>query len=622
MRVLAIFAIVVYHANTSWFPGGFLGVTVFFTLSGYLITDSLLREVRLSEGPVDVVGFYMRRLRRIVPLTICVVCTTAILCAMFSPFLLAKMRSDAIPALLYFENWWYIIREQSYFAASGLPSPITHLWFLAVIMQFYLVWPWMIIFVTRTIDSRRTQGLAVATLAIASAVLAAVLFDPTGDPSRVYYGTDTRLAEILVGACLAFWWPTDGMVGKGKEISARLSGVVGHLFTDTVGVAALSALGYLCYVMNGYSPILYRGGLLAVALLTAVAIAAFVRPGSYIARLLGCQPFVIVARRSFGIYLWHYPLLLIMNPATRTTALPWWGWALEAVAIAITVELSWRLIEEPIARLLSSKGPRDGDNSAGFFAHGALDGRVAVGMLSLIAAIGGCLIYVGPFWYEDGAALQAMNAQQIERPAAPGKTKEKEEKKVELAHNAKNVSELIAWSSEILQEKVRAKYYPVDPETGSTEAPVILIGDSVPAGAIEPFYEIFPNGLIDAEVGRQLYDADDIYLEDLADGYNQSIVIFSCGDNGVASEEDVKALIDATDGRKTYLVTARVPLPLQDMNNELFYQMADRYDNVEIIDWYGESEGHDEYFWDDGTHLRPEGAEAYVLMLRRAICGE
>ena len=153
-----------------------------------------------------------------------------------------------------------------------------------------------------------------------------------------------------------------------------------------------------------------------------------------------------------------------------------------------------------------------------------------------------------------------------------------------------------------------------------SEIEVILVGDSVPAGAVDQFYAVFPNGYIDAVVGRQLYDADDVYLEDRAYGYDLDIVVFSSGDNGVATEEDVLNLISATGGRRTFLVTTRVPLPLQDMNNALFWDIASRYDNVEVIDWYSMSAGHDEYFWDDGTHLRPEGAEAYVAMLRDAIC--
>jgi len=617
LRVLAMLAIVIYHANVSWLPGGFLGVTVFFTLSGYLITDALLREVKRNGGSIDVFGFYARRLRRLVPLMICVVACTALACALFAPGLLAKMRGDAIPALLFYENWYYIVREQSYFAASGLPSPITHFWFLSVIVQFYLVWPWVVLFLTRVIRSRSTSARIVAVMALASAILAAVLFDPSGDPSRVYYGTDTRLAEILVGAWLAFVWPTDGMTGFGKAFVERLGTVASTIITDLLAVAALGAIGFLCVKTNGYSPILYRGGLLGVSVLTSIVIAAIVRPSSVLALPLGIPPLVELAKRSFGIYLWHYPLLLIMNPATRTTALPWWGWALEALAIIVAVELSWRLIEEPIASLLSGRQQStSGSHSREEQTGSRGPAFLSLALLAVLAIAGGALIYIGPFWYEDGALQQVTDT--TEHAGA----NQAPQAQPEPRKPSESPREAVSSAVERFEELLRKTEYTVDPTTGATDAPVILIGDSVPAGAVDMFYEIFPYGYIDAVVGRQLYEGDDIYLAHLAEGYDQRVVVFSCGDNGVAYEEDVVDLVESAGSRQVYLVTTRVPLPLQDMNNALFYEVAARYDNCEVIDWYAESEGHDEYFWDDGTHLRPEGAYAYVMMLRRAICGE
>ena len=164
--------------------------------------------------------------------------------------------------------------------------------------------------------------------------------------------------------------------------------------------------------------------------------------------------------------------------------------------------------------------------------------------------------------------------------------------------------------------------YDVAAETGDTDAKVILIGDSVPAGAINQFQTIFPNGYIDAVVGRQVYDGPDVYAQDVAAGHDGDVVVWSLGDNGVATEDQVRVLIEAVDpGKRVYLVTARVPLALQDISNDLFKRVAEEYDNCEVIDWYAQSAGHDEYFWDDGTHLRPEGAGACVLMLRAAITG-
>ncbi len=615
-------AIVVYHANVKWLPGGFLGVTSFLMLSGYLITSGLLRELH-TTGSIDVLGFYRRRLKRLFPLMVCVVAATAILCAILAPQLLAKMRLDAAPALLFVQNWWYIFRQQSYFEASGLPSPITHMWFLSVIVQFYLVWPLVMLAFSRVVPNHGVQRRLVAGFAIASAVVAVILYDPAGDPSRVYYGTDARLAEILVGAWLAYAWPADGTTRIKQAVCDSIDAAGGIITSDLVGLAALVGLGVLCRVLNGYSTMLYRGGLLGVAILTAIVTAAVTRKRSIIGRLLGLPPLVSIAKRSFGIYLWHYPLLLVMNPATRTTALPWWGWLLEAVAIAVATEVSYRLVEQRAGHLF-----RLGATPAAQGGHGRRESR---GYLSLPLAtayllpclVATALLVVGPFWYEDGAALQMQNTS--ERPAPRDNMQQDQPTQSISATEAeaaqhRSPREVVTAAAERLHQRTMYKDYYVDWETGTTDAPVILVGDSVPAGAVDQFYAVFPNGYIDAVVGRQLYDADDVYLEDRAYGYDLDIVVFSSGDNGVATEEDVLNLISATGGRRTFLVTTRVPLPLQDMNNALFWDIASRYDNVEVIDWYSMSAGHDEYFWDDGTHLRPEGAEAYVAMLRDAIC--
>ena len=623
LRVLAMLAIVVYHANATWLPGGFIGVTVFFTISGYLIANSLLREYG-RKGTIDFKAFYQRRILRLMPLMLAVIAVTAILCAIFAPQLLNKMRPDALPALLYYENWWYIFREQSYFAASGLPSPITHFWFLAVLGQFYLIWPLISYTLSRLCRRRVTQRRIVGLLAIASAVAAALLFNPKGDPSRVYYGTDTRLAEILVGCWLAYAWPTEG----DSAFSKRIKDSVPSIALDVLGLAALVGLGYMATAVNGYSPILYRGGLFGVSVLTAIIIAAVTRPDSLLAKPLGIKPFVTIAARSFGVYLWHYPLLLIMNPATRTTQLPAWGWALEALVIAAAAELSYHLVERPF-----QERPKD--------RHGETKplqlNPIGVGAGLLVVAVSTGLLVVGPFWYKDGALQQATtNAQPSEKTEDTTEkdtstTEPSTETTVEeiqaftevgegIVTDGHKVAAAAVEGARTLERRIHG--FTLDPETGQSNAPVILIGDSVPAGAIDQFYQYFPYGYINAEVGRQLYVADDVYLEEVAAGNGKDVVVFSCGDNGVADDDDMNALLEAASGHQIYLVTTRVPLPLQDMNNALFAEYAEKYDNVNLIDWYAESEGHDEYFWDDGTHLRPEGAEAYVLMLRRAIVGE
>lgn len=202
IRTLAVAAVVLYHLNPSLVPGGMQGVTVFFVLSGYLITRLLLSEHK-GTGRIDLKGFWQRRLRRLVPAIVTVIVATAALCTLFNHVMLTKMRPDIIPSALFVNNWWQIFNQQSYFNAIGDPSPLTHFWSLAIEMQFYLVWPVAPMLALRHGEPKKRIRRAALALAAVSALEMAILYDPATDPSRIYYGTDTRAFSLLLGAWLA-----------------------------------------------------------------------------------------------------------------------------------------------------------------------------------------------------------------------------------------------------------------------------------------------------------------------------------------------------------------------------------------------------------------------------------
>ena len=624
LRALSILAILIYHARAAWLPGGYVGVTVFFVITGFLITASVQRELE-REGRLDYVNFLFRRVTRLLPAMLALIGVTTILVSVFSPSLLAKMKSDAIPAALFFENIWYIVRNVSYFAAAGLPSPLTHLWFVGVTMQFYIFWPLVMAIVHRFTDSRTAKVVVAVLLIIASTAAMVLLYDPLEDTARVYYGPDTRLAELMVGALVALIAPVptpkrssrhSGASGKRSSSKAAKKAPQASPVLDIAGTVCLVVLVVLCFVLNGYSAFPYRGGFLLMAIAAGVIVHAVTQPGSMLGKVLGCPPLAVAGKRGFGIYLWHYPLLLIMNPATRTTELPWWGWLVEFIVIVVVSELSYRIFDAaPSPRL--EPGQRANPIGA------VLDQGIIALALELVGILAIAVLVVLPIDAESASGIPAADAEGEEQVVAPVIHEQQAFDPTE-GHTVYDVKGTYfdgttfgaAWNT------INDMYIEVDPETGVCNARVILIGDSVPAGAIPQFYEIFPNGYIDAEVGRQLYVADDVYLEAVANGVEGEFVVFSSGDNGIATEEQVLDLINCVgEGKRVYLVTTRVPLALQDLNNALFAEIADRYDNVEIIDWYAYSTGHDEYFWADGTHLRPEGAEAYVQMIREAIAG-
>ena len=602
LRLLAIAAIIVYHANPSWLPGGYFGVTVFFVLTGYLATLSLERRIS-QKGGLDYPRYLAGRVARLLPSMLVVVGVVAALCALFSPALLPKVKSDAVPALLFFENIYYIVRNVSYFAAAGLPSPLTHLWFVGVTMQFYLVWPLLLWLLSRVLRRRASAERVVAVLALASAVAMAVLYDPAGDTNRIYYGPDTRAAELLVGALVALMTRGRGwdfaLPGTAAEQGGRRHGeprrreVPGWAY-ELAALGSIVGLGAMMVTLNGYSEFAYRGGIFLAALLTGVLIGSVCRRGSLVGRVLGLRPLALAGARGFALYLWHYPLILIMNPATRTTELPWWGWALELLAIVAVSEVTYRVVERGVGTPM-------------------LLGQAKPALVAEAAALLAVVV----------VTLAPISAEQTGVPAADQGT---ESQVVQFNPETEGYdvsgTYLAGTAFASALDTINRLNYDVDVETGATDAGVLLVGDSVSLGAATQFQRVFPNGWIDSAVGRQLPVGLDVYNQCVADGHGSDVVVFALGNNGVAREDQVRALIDAAGpDKKVYLVTTRVPQAYQDMNNQLFWDVAATYDNVQVIDWYAESAGHDEYFWDDGTHLRPEGAEAYVMMLRRAITG-
>ena len=625
LRVLAILAVLVYHANPSWLPGGYFGVTVFFVITGYLTTLSIEREIGRT-GRLDYPRFVLKRVTRLLPSMLAVVGVTTLLCVFLAPNLLPKVKSDVVPALLFVENVFYIVRNVSYFANAGLPSPLTHFWYLGVVMQFYVIWPLVLLGMRKVVRSRRMACSAVGILAVASAVLMAVLYDPAGDTARIYYGPDTRAAELLLGTLAALWT-------GGRGLNLRALPAVGPRLKDApawtcdaLALACLASLGVMCFSLNGYSEFAYRGGMLLAAVLTAVLASCLCRPQSALAHVLGARPVAEAGKRAFAVYLWHYPLLVVLNPATRTTELPVWGWALEFLLIFACAEASYRLFEK-------GRGPRELAGRP--MPLGLAVPQVVFGALGVLCAL--ALLFVPISAEQTGVPteMQQMSAEEqqylAEQQAAAESAQSSEngegdgsQAEPQQDNTTFDVSGTYfagtAFAGAI--DQINATSFTVDASTGATNASVILIGDSVPAGAITQFYKYFPNGYIDAQVGRQLYAGVDVYRQCQANGHDGDVVVWAIGDNGVARESQVKELIDAVDPSKhVYLCTVRVPLALQDMNNQLFKDVAAQYDNVDVIDWYAESAGHDEYFWSDGTHLRPEGAEAYVLMLRKAITG-
>jgi|HubBroStandDraft_3_1064219.scaffolds.fasta_scaffold01674_4 peptidoglycan/LPS O-acetylase OafA/YrhL/lysophospholipase L1-like esterase len=345
LRAVAVLAVIAFHEQLGWAPGGLLGVGVFFTLSGYLITDLLLGQWA-ARGRVALADFWARRARRLLPALFVMVAVITAWVTLFDRARLPTLRGADAAAATYSSNWYLIIQGQSYFARFAPPQPLDHLWSLAVEEQFYLVWPWLLLaglLLVRKIRRGRPGGvawLALPTMALAagSAWAMLALYHPGLDPTRVYEGTDTRAAGLLIGAALAMTWPSR-RPAPGRAARAVL---------DVGGFAGLAVIALMIWRTGQYSPFLYRGGLVLLSFASAAVIAAVAVPSALTGRVLGCPPLRWLGVRSYGIYLWHYPVIVLTTPANSTENLVRAAW--QAAVTIVVAALSWRYIEEPIRR--------------------------------------------------------------------------------------------------------------------------------------------------------------------------------------------------------------------------------------------------------------------------------
>lgn len=572
LRAFAVLAVIAYHFNFEWARGGLLGVTVFFVLSGYLITSLLVIEWRRSRT-IDLKAFWLRRIKRLMPAIVFLILCIVVLCGIFNHDLLTKMRGDIPPSLFFYSNWWYIFRDVSYFETLGAPSPLTHFWSLAIEEQFYLIWPIFLLILFKSGVKKKATSRIVLVLTFISIVAMMLIYDPNADPSRVYYGTDTRAFSLLIGALLAFMWPSTQLSGaQEKPLDPNVK-----LTMDAVGIAAFIALLLMMIFADGFSPFMYYGGILLASLLTAVCIAVLVHPQSMFARAAALPPLVWIGKRSYGIYLWHFPIMLLMNPTTAVEDPSILSIIVQLIVMFACAAFSYRFIENPIRN--GAIGAFFTELSSGVISIASyVRAHVIQVSLSIALILGavGCLIFIPPVYAVDNIeALQTQTAP-VE---IPPKTEDGEDNRFSI----------------------------------------LLIGDSVPVRTVPYFDATFPKGAIDAVVNRRLTEGVMVYnyykdLDVVGD-----IVVFAIGTNGPANDEQVDELVAAVGPEKSiYLINTRSPDEWVQTTNDAFWRAADRYENVSVIDWYATSDGHGEYFDGDGTHLNEEGAQVYTEMIRVA----
>ena len=658
LRALAVIAVLLYHADLAFIPGGFLGVEVFFVISGYLITALLLAEWQ-RRGRIDLKNFWIRRARRLLPALYVLLIVCLAYAVVFLPGEVAGLRDDVMAAVGYVTNWYLILGHESYFEAVGRPSLLKHLWSLAVEEQFYLIWPPVLAF-GLAIGATRLRYRRVLILALGGATAAAVamafLYAPGVDPSRIYYGTDTRATGLLCGAALAFLWLPGAKQRTSESRHSRLElpgrgrfrrrwGWTTPLLLDILGFCALGTLIWFCLHLGEFQPFLYRGGLPLVVLATTATIMAVVNPYTLIgAHILGSAPLRWIGVRSYGIYLWHWPVFMVTRPDLDV---PFDGLPLLALRLGATVvlaDLSYRFVETPIRRgalgrawkkLREAEGPRRWQLRLQW--AGAL-----VPILASLALLGIAVAQAQPpdkpsylasmksvHTAEKSPHTSSTTGEESVKQDRPSTNQEDEKTPVMSPRDKSEARQATEPEEGTPDESPRqhegtsgakdgatAKNTPQSGRSGVSEytGSVSAIGDSVMLGAVGGLQkDIKGLTVVDAQVGLQLYDAIAILKSRRATGQLGEVVIVHLGNNGTFTKDEFDQIMRTLSGVDTVLfVNVTVPRPWEGPNNEVISEGVERHSNTVLVDWHSASADRPELFYSDGYHLRPEGQKIYA----------
>jgi peptidoglycan/LPS O-acetylase OafA/YrhL len=612
LRALAVLAVIAYHLGFGWAPGGLLGVGVFFTLSGYLITDLLLEQ--WARGRRRLADFWLGRARRLLPALFAMLVAVFAWVTVFGPPQPPNFRDAVAAAALYVSNWQLIFQHVSYFARFGPPSALNHLWSLAVEEQFYIFWPFLLLLGTRFVREPSPGGLrprlAGVTLlgAAASAIAMALLYHPSLDPSRVYYGTDTRACELLAGAALAMVWPSRRLR---RSIAAG-----GRRALDAIGVLGLLGIGLLIWRTNEYSPFLFRGGFVLLALSTVLVVAALAHPACRLGPILGWAPLRWIGVRSYGIYLWHYPIIVLTTPAGAHGTDLLRG-ALQVAATFAVAALSWRYVEEPVrhgalgrlwAHLRSGGWRPEAIPRRGWIALSGAFTVFAVAGAGLAGAGVGYAPAGPPVVAVPAGAALAGAAEPVSAPARSWRTSCRA-----VVHIGDSTSEGL----------VSAEYLP--PPHDRIDAQYARVGAAVQhfeisgARSIVESYEGEANAYEVARAWKgEGYDGCWV----LALGTNDTADVYVGSNTGrLARIEQMMAAI----GRQPVLwvnvksLEDSGPYAEQNMRlwNEALLEACPRYPNMRVFDWAATA--RDAWFIDDGIHYTSPGYKARSHLIAAAL---
>ena len=569
LRAVAVIAVLLYHLGIDWIPGGFLGVDLFFVISGYVITGLILDSIARS-GTLDLRAFYLSRIRRLVPALVAMLVFTTLFIGVYAPDTVRRFLADIPYVMTGSMNWALVSRQQDYFEAIGRPPLLQHTWSLAVEAQFYLIWPLVLLFILRYFGKKNIPFAALA-IAIASGVTLfaySIRIDTQESAiSHVYFGTDTHSIGLFLGSALAVSWQPQNLT---REITKRAQD-----FIDLIGVVGLLGLFSTFLFINENDPTLYRIAFPLSALFGCATLISVVHPASRFAPILSTRPLIWIGERSYGIYLWHWIVFQLTRPSIDLVGDDWALYALRVLIVFALADISLRYIEIPVRR--------------GYFElwfRGMKYRTKAVRLRQQLSTIAAVLVTIA------ATSLVSLNAMERADQIAA------QEKAAVTENNSEDVDQVI---------------------TAADTPGLWVTGDSVILGIRNVLAQYERIELINARVGRQINELIEVAKTD-QQFVGKSPVVLNLGNNNKLVENDVVKLMEIVkDQPKIIVVNTAVPRSWKESNNALINSVVSRYPNTTVIDWASLSENHPEYFATDGVHLNPPGVNAYVSAIREVL---
>ena len=591
LRALAVLAVIIYHIDVNYLPGGFLGVDLFFVLSGYLISSLIIKEYK-KTGTLNLYNFYMRRARRLLPAVYFMITVCLLFMVLFNGVLLRKSHLDAVFGYIYSSNWWYIFHKLDYFDSFGAQSPFKHLWSLAIEEQFYMFFPLIfLIFNRRKKEEGQSSSLnknfiyIVLGLILISLVTHILLFD-INNINRIYFGTDTRAFSLLVGVVGALVYPMDKLSSPTNAKESVLYSVV--------SLTSISALIAIMFYTSEYNTWLYRGGFLLVAVLGLIIIISSGKQHTFISKALSFRPIVFIGKISYSLYLWHFPIIVLTTPVSEIGNPNLFYVTLRIILTFIAATLSYLFVETPIRKLgfgnyinLLYKRIRK------------LRLNVKRGMVSSLAVIS-ILFMMGLF----GKGVPFLSTAFVKEMDA-----NKESQFLNNDNNAENNPNQSEEKKENEQNNKEEKKY----------STLLIIGDSLTVDIGEKVKEKYPGAIIDGKISRQLTAATTTAQNYTKYNSENTAVIFQLGTNGPFTEAQAEELIKLFDKSDIYFVNVKVPRTWEKTVNTALNDLKEKHQKITIVDWYTVANSQGDYFEPDRVHLNQNGIAEMINSIEKSL---